>query len=590
VQPLYVHQPILQEAPSSKTRVHQGGQPRAAPYYTNNGYGSAGRQRGGSPVRQGENKFASVEAVKRGVAPGYFHDKEAEPDAELPQAVEQYPFNVKDGGPGNNAKDAPQYPPQRKYRDSKPQPYPPQGNYGGPGYQGEPQYPSKGNYGGPDYRDNEPLHPYPSKYGGGPDYKDIPGPDMPKLPMHPRYDEPRGEGPRGIDEVRNNYERFQHEYYSLQRPGEGPRDKHVPYDELLHRYDSLQHEFEAIKQKLGRSDDSQPEDSPKQDMDNGKALDDLKNMYDSMKRMYEDIQKKDIEQQLSEMEQKYEKLLKEDKATDKKTTERTEESEDAEDDDQAADYDGDDNKPKTKDNKYNDDESKSDEEYGDEDGGDEDSKDSKQGRSKAKSNKGLRDKNSKGKDSKEEWFSVFKDGVNKNTPYKKDEDYEGYPDKHHKEHDHPEHRRKDYKGDDGPAWNHQPDNRPPNRDNRPYEGPHGKELPPLEERPYAGPPHDLPPPQEGPYGEGPRDEPPRDYDGEPPRGPKKHRRRPRFNYASMNNTGSYVDPADPYLVADPKCNMDFTPFYDQAEYKFACLSEVFRKTSGSDPYRPTSIQ
>jgi hypothetical protein len=47
-----------------------------------------------------------------------------------------------------------------------------------------------------------------------------------------------------------------------------------------------------------------------------------------------------------------------------------------------------------------------------------------------------------------------------------------------------------------------------------------------------------------------------------------HRRRPR-------NTGyefPHDDPADPAHVADPRCHADFSHFYDEGAYKFACLN------------------
>lgn len=66
-------------------------------------------------------------------------------------------------------------------------------------------------------------------------------------------------------------------------------------------------------------------------------------------------------------------------------------------------------------------------------------------------------------------------------------------------------------------------------------------------------------------------------------GKKKHRQ-PRY-------FENYPDPADPAHIADPKCHVDFSPFYNPHEYKFACFAEKpgHRVIEGT-VQRPTNIR
>lgn len=70
----------------------------------------------------------------------------------------------------------------------------------------------------------------------------------------------------------------------------------------------------------------------------------------------------------------------------------------------------------------------------------------------------------------------------------------------------------------------------------------------------------------------------REYKKEKPR-----RRKPRF-------VPGVSDPADPETIADPKCHVDFSPFYDQGLYKFACLGEKNHTPVAGTAERPKEIK
>jgi hypothetical protein len=54
--------------------------------------------------------------------------------------------------------------------------------------------------------------------------------------------------------------------------------------------------------------------------------------------------------------------------------------------------------------------------------------------------------------------------------------------------------------------------------------------------------------------------------------------------------GSYPDPVDTRYAAHPSCHVNFSPYYNEREYKFGCLAEKKREVLAGDERRPTQIK